>query len=308
MVRIFFRGHVGASGYGDITRCLTLALSGLIVGQADLMNSLSVSQKFDWELYAIPLGYGDSPYPAKRKGAKAAIYTMWETDWITPQQQALLRRFDVVFVPSMWCQSVFASAGITSYVVHPFVETDIKATGSLVLAAGASHPPSRKRIDDTIALLESSGADHSVRSDDASYLKSKSAKLRIGLLSESEQWAWFTSGKLFLSLSRGEGWGLYQHAALAIGIPLVCTAYGGLADFVTDENSYIIPHTEIFADGYFSQGLGKWSDVDLKDAEDVLRFALSDPGFSKKQKAAAASVARFTRSAMRQQLLSVLSP
>jgi hypothetical protein len=125
-------------------------------------------------------------------------------------------------------------------------------------------------------------------------------------LSQQEINDWFNKGKLFFSLARGEAWSFFHHRALACGVPLVTPCHAGLTDYVTSENSYIIPHSEVWADGYFGWSLGKWSTVDLAVAEEVLRSAVRDPGFKDKQAAAAASVAHFTKARMRRELLAAL--
>lgn len=288
-------------------RCIEAALGDRLAGSVGLFNPHNLVAEPAVELYVVPMGYGSSDYPAARKGNKTAIYTMWETDCLNKRQAEFLRRFDVVMVPCTWCRDVFAEAGITAHVVPPYVEI-IEGPGSRdkLLAGGAASPIFRKRLDKVVDLLHATGEAYSVRSDDPSVFPGCGDKMDFTWASTEDHEAWFRSGKLFLNLCSGEGWGLFQHKALAHGLPLVTPCHGGLVDFVTPENSYIIPHTEVFASGYFAVGLGKWADVKIEEAEEVLRFALNDPGLKVKQVAAAASVAHFTKARMRRELLAAL--
>ena len=46
----------------------------------------------------------------------------------------------------------------------------------------------------------------------------------------------------FISLHAHEGFGLPIAEAIALGVPVVCTNYGGNMDFCSDENSRLVPH------------------------------------------------------------------
>lgn len=307
MNEIAIIGRIRGGGYGDTLSSIIDALEGRLAGISNIHANNTVSVDPQWELYVMPMHYGGYDYPAARKGAKTAIYTMWETDWITRSQKDFLNRFDKVLTPSSWCAQVFAAAGITATVIPHYVSVSEKPnTYERLLVGGASAPTNRKRIGELVTLLEKIGDPYFAKSDDPyaypehkDFINFENDPLEIHK-------DWFKAGKLFISISRAEGWGLYQHKALASGVPLVTPLHGGLLDFVTADNSYIIPHTEVFADGLFGQGLGKWADVKIEEAEEVLRFAINDPGLKVKQVAAAASVAHFTKARMRRELLAAL--
>ncbi len=46
----------------------------------------------------------------------------------------------------------------------------------------------------------------------------------------------------YVSLHRSEGFGFTMAEAMALGKPVIATAYGGNLDFMTDENSYLVPY------------------------------------------------------------------
>ena len=47
----------------------------------------------------------------------------------------------------------------------------------------------------------------------------------------------------YVSLHRSEGLGLTMAEAMYFGKPVIATAYSGNLDFMTEENSYLVPHT-----------------------------------------------------------------
>jgi glycosyltransferase involved in cell wall biosynthesis len=51
----------------------------------------------------------------------------------------------------------------------------------------------------------------------------------------------YASMDAFVLPTRGEGWGLPFQEAMAMGLPTVGTAWGGNMEFMTDDNSYLIP-------------------------------------------------------------------
>ena len=47
----------------------------------------------------------------------------------------------------------------------------------------------------------------------------------------------------YVSLHRSEGFGLTMAEAMYFGRPVIATGYSGNLDFMTEENSYLVPHT-----------------------------------------------------------------
>jgi len=83
----------------------------------------------------------------------------------------------------------------------------------------------------------------------------------------------------YVSLHRSEGFGLTLGEAMALGKPVVATAYGGNLDFMTPENSYLVRHgmTGVGADGEHYPGEGRWAEPDLDDAAELLREVWQNP-------------------------------
>ena len=66
-------------------------------------------------------------------------------------------------------------------------------------------------------------------------------KVLRGFLSEQEMEALFEQADVLLSLHRAEGFGLPLLEAMARGIPVVATAWSGNLDFMSDQDSVLVP-------------------------------------------------------------------
>jgi glycosyltransferase involved in cell wall biosynthesis len=89
----------------------------------------------------------------------------------------------------------------------------------------------------------------------------------------------------YVSLHRSEGFGLTMAEAMYCGKPVIATAYSGNVDFMTHENSFLIPYRLIEIDrdhGPYKAGY-EWADPDVDRAVEVMRYV-------EKNRAAAAAV------------------
>jgi glycosyltransferase involved in cell wall biosynthesis len=83
----------------------------------------------------------------------------------------------------------------------------------------------------------------------------------------------------YVSLHRSEGLGLTMAEAMYFGRPVIATAYSGNLDFMTEENSFLVPYetTKIgpLADPY--PPAGEWAEPDLAAAAAMMRAVVADP-------------------------------
>src|SRR5665811_1018703 len=81
------------------------------------------------------------------------------------------------------------------------------------------------------------------------------------------------------SLHRSEGLGLTMAEAMAWGKPVIATGYSGNLDFMTEENSFLVPWTPaqipVDADPYPAGGT--WADPDLDAAARLMRSVVAEP-------------------------------
>jgi hypothetical protein len=87
-------------------------------------------------------------------------------------------------------------------------------------------------------------------------------------------------GDCFVSLSRGEGWGMGAFAAAALGNPVVTIAYGGHLDFLGGSPGLVdyrlVPVEDPMAPGSYSPDQ-HWAEPDVDHAAQLLRAVITDP-------------------------------
>jgi len=95
----------------------------------------------------------------------------------------------------------------------------------------------------------------------------------------------------YVSLHRSEGLGLTMAEAMAWGKPVIATGYSGNLQFMTDENSFLVPWVPavIPAGAEPYPAGGTWADPDLDAAARMMRSVIEDPGGAAARGARAAS-------------------
>ncbi|MBP1964275.1 glycosyltransferase family 4 protein [Paenibacillus aceris] len=114
-------------------------------------------------------------------------------------------------------------------------------------------------------------------------------------LSESQLKGLYTLGDAFVLPTRGEGVGLPFLEALASGVPVIATGWGGQMDFLTPNNSFLIPYqlrnpsvsmnnphaiSRKFSN-LFAQKGQKWAEPDLHSLKRIMRNAYENPALCK---------------------------
>ncbi len=82
----------------------------------------------------------------------------------------------------------------------------------------------------------------------------------------------------FVSLHRSEGFGFGLAEAMALGTPVIGTAYSGNLDFMTKENSWLVDFrmTPVKAGEYPHFEGQKWADPDMRDAVNLMESVFRD--------------------------------
>jgi glycosyltransferase involved in cell wall biosynthesis len=83
----------------------------------------------------------------------------------------------------------------------------------------------------------------------------------------------------YVSLHRSEGFGLTLAECMALGKPVVGTAFSATTDFMTEQNSYLVPYemTRVGADCEIYPAEGSWAEPDVGEATQLLRRVLEQP-------------------------------
>lgn len=97
--------------------------------------------------------------------------------------------------------------------------------------------------------------------------------LKDGYLSHAEIGTLTMLSDCYVSLHRAEGFGLTIAEAMALGKPVIATAYSGNLDFMTAENSYLCParRVEVGPEREPYPVDSHWSEPDIGEAARLLR-------------------------------------
>lgn len=110
--------------------------------------------------------------------------------------------------------------------------------------------------------------------------------------------AMIASCDCYVSLHRSEGLGLTMAEAMYFGKPVIATAYSGNLDFMTPENSFLVPYADVEigpdADPY--PPTGKWAEPDLDFVARTMREIVADPAEADRRARRAAIDVRHTHS------------
>lgn len=111
-----------------------------------------------------------------------------------------------------------------------------------------------------------------------------------GYLSRLETNALMNECDIYISLHRSEGFGLTLAEAMSLGKPVIGTAYSGNIDFMTEENSYLVPYQLVALGRDYPpyEAHHVWADPDVPAAARYLRDIYDDYDSAKRKGAAAA--------------------
>ncbi len=100
-----------------------------------------------------------------------------------------------------------------------------------------------------------------------------------GYLDTGHLGALLSAADCYVSLHRSEGLGLTMAESMALGKPVIATAYSGNLDFMTPETAYLVNHTMVPVgrgnDPYDPRS--RWADPDLDQAAAYMREIFDNP-------------------------------
>jgi len=145
-----------------------------------------------------------------------------------------------------------------------------------------------------VLVLKSINADQ--RPDDAERLRVRTASEPDVILIEKyldadDRDALLAASDVYVSLHRAEGLGLTMAEAMAQGKPVIATGYSGNMQFMTEENSFLVPWTAtpIPPDAPPYPAGARWADPDLDAAAALMRRVIDEPAMAAAHGAKAAS-------------------
>ena len=100
-------------------------------------------------------------------------------------------------------------------------------------------------------------------------------------LADTEMASLYAAADAFVLPSRAEGWGRPFMEAMAMGVPVIGTGWGGQMDFMNASNSYLLPYRLVAAEQEFeafSMGGHMWAEVEPGSLQSGMRHILENSG------------------------------
>lgn len=257
------------------------------------------------------------------------LNTVWETSRIPNRWIPYMNRFDAVCVPSMQNKRAMINSGVRVpiYIVPHGVNTrkytpsnrkislkEYNSRFAFISVFGFQH---RKNPEALLRAYweEFSAADHVVLMiktngyaayENEQWIKNqiRKYKQRLGIhkqtapiiitaqhLNSQQLKGIYTRGQAFVLPTRGEGVGLPFLESLASGTPVITTAWGGHMDFLTKNNSFLVPYklrnpaismksrhaiSRKFR-ALFAQKGQLWAEADIRSLRQKMRLAYQNP-------------------------------
>ena len=330
---LVFGGHANSfTGYGQHTAALARQIErlGIPVKFDAIDRDTSIMALDPWvESRILPLPYSGrkllSTNPRSPVTPGDVILTMWETTRIDPEMARNLNRAKAVIVPCQANRDWFRESGVrVPIVVVPLgYDQECFVPGApcsadkvrFGCAGRTSHGGIRKGLDEVIAaFLEAfprepdvelhvkCWSDCTIRAIADPRIFVNRHPLRIENLA-----AWYRSLDVFVSASRGEGFGLQPLQAMACGVPYLAPVWGGHAQYMTPESGWAVDFHEEAATGDIYDGLGNWCVIHRDSIVALMREIADDPaGRRRKGDRAAIRALDFTWDVSGTKLMEVL--
>jgi len=251
-------------------------------------------------------------------------YTIWETSLLHPDWKDYIDKYaHKVLVGCNWNVEVFRNSGVTipigviPHIIHQeqfenvtpylingvnddtFVFYDIfqwtERKNPLALIKAYWHEFKEK--DNVALVLKTYRGNYSESEKNAirttiTRLKSITPSdyyppiyLISNMLSENEIMGLHKRGDCFVSLNRGEGFGLSPFTAGAVANPVIVTGCGGVREYAKEDNSYLVNYvfTPVFGMPYspWYRIDQLWGEADVKHAANLMRYVYENQNEAK---------------------------
>lgn len=247
------------------------------------------------------------------KGSRNVIYPAWELESYPVEWAKQLERFDEVWAPSAFIRDAIEKA-VDIPVVHMPLACEVKrralrsrrhfgireSSYTFFFAFDFLSYVERKNpfavieafraltverpYDDVALVIKTNNAgrrpEMKARFDAAIAPLRDRVRVIDGTLSDLEMKSLIWLTDCFVSLHRSEGFGRGLSEAMALGKPVIATAYSGNMDFCNEETAYLIPYDliDVRAGEYPHWEAQCWADPDVEAATRVMRDLVDNPG------------------------------
>jgi|GEM_PF-1130679 len=222
-----------------------------------------------------------NPAAARGRYDKVVLNTVWETTRIPARWRSSINRYDAVIVPSRHNLKAMRDSGV-KVPLHlaphgvdttafrpsnpPFQIPGSKGRFVFLSVFGFQHRKNPEALlrayweeftdkDNVLLVIKTSG--YGARESGA-WIREKIRRYRRSLriahptaplvlltrrMSSRELRGLYTAASAFVLPTRGEGVGMPFMEALASGVPVIATAWGGQMDFLKPSNSFLVPYS-----------------------------------------------------------------
>jgi glycosyltransferase involved in cell wall biosynthesis len=240
---------------------------------------------------------------------KIGIWT-WELPALREEWWSELRHFDEIWVPSTFCQRAVQAMTVKPVRVVPHVvsASEVLQPGcreklqiavdefAFLYVFDASSVVERKNPHCLLCAFEAAFSDHdrvrlvlkvSNADEDPEFsgyldaLVERNARCVVlrQTMETRELAGLVRASDCYVSPHRAEGFGLTVAEAMALGVPVIATDYGGTVDFVTEEVGFPLRYRLVELDrdhGPYAKG-AIWADPSREHLQELLRSVVADP-------------------------------
>lgn len=242
-------------------------------------------------------------------------YTIWETSKLHPDWPLFINKnVDACLVGCEWNVKIFKNSGVTIplfNIPHPieYMDTDnvipFKVAGidkntfvyyfigqwterKHIIALLKAYWYAFQRGENVALVMKTYRSDYSEREKDAIRVSMRRLKrtiqmksyphvfLVLNMLSEDEIAGLHKFGDCYVSLDRGEGFGLSSATAGAFGKPLIVTGFGGVNEYANKDNSYLVDYQLTPCSGMpwsaWYRGDQLWAEPDIVHGAELMRY------------------------------------
>lgn len=255
------------------------------------------------------------------RGQKPTLLTMWETNWLPPEFADYLHIFDTVIVPSLHNWELFSNHHDNVRVIplgvnrNIWCPKDVERSDTYKILCGGSEWY-RKGLDVVLDVFNKLGLPNTelhikivppylFAPKDLNY---PNVVIHDQWMTEQEEADLVRSMDCFVSVSRGEGFGLMPLQAISAGIPTILSDAHGHREF-SDLATHRIPTTSVPTAKGIWQNMGDWDEPDPDAlAEAILSIHKNRDKYRRQAFKNSGEVAAFNWETAANQLLQIVKP
>lgn len=198
--------------------------------------------------------------------------TMWETTKLKLTDVLILNKHKAIFVPSESLKKVFIESGITrpvevfdAFINDVYTYQPHKDKNTFVFGLGFNYSLSRKNEIQAInyfleAFANTDNVELWIKTNQVLNIKDYGKiKVFYNIYSEEEMLDWYSNIDVFISLSKGEGIGMFNLESMAVGRPLIANPFLTVQDYLNKENGYPLEYDFEKPKDLFFFDCGQWS-------------------------------------------------